>query len=497
MTFDRLAQFAFGIKFFLLLSCLAASATTNHVTSLRVQPISVPQPAREFRAVWVATLNNIDWPSRPGLSAAQQKQELTAILNSSAYAKLNAVILQVRPNCDVIYSSTEPWSETFSGRMGIAPEPFYDPLAFAVAEAHRRGLELHAWFNPFRAGSSAPKFTPPSNHVSRKHPEWIHIYGRYLWLDPGERAAQQYVINTILDVVRRYDIDGVHLDDYFYPYLETNSAGGTIAFQDDHAWKKYLAAGGRLERDNWRRDNIDTFVQNLYQAIKAEKRWVKFGISPFGIWRPGFPAQIKGLDAYNVLYADSRKWLQNGWIDYFAPQLYWPASQKEQSFPVLLQWWTEQNPKGRHLWPGLSAYRQKPAEIANEIRLTRQIGGGGDIFWSEKVLFQNRKHLADELEKIFTQPALVPASPWLSAAEPAGPRFAVTRQDGEWRGTWSVAGAEKVWQWVWQRKIKGTWQTEILPGEITSKTFAADTDLAAISAVNRYGQRSSPTAWQP
>ena len=317
---------------------LFATDTTYVPTS-----VSLPAPVREFRGAWLATVANLDWPSEPGLSVAQQKAELTALLDHAAQLKLNAVILQVRPMADAVYASPlEPWSEFLTGRMGKAPQPFYDPLAFAVTEAHRRGLELHAWFNPFRVSLPPAQARSPAalNHLSRTHPELVRRYGNLLWLDPGEPAAREHVLSVILDVVRRYDVDGITFDDYFYPYPEKDVDGRNVDFPDDASWRKFGAASG-MSRDDWRRANVNQFIQNVDHSIHALKPWVKFGISPFGIWRPGWPKQIQGLDTYAKLYADSRLWLANGWLDYISPQLYWPVDQREQSYPVLLQWWSE------------------------------------------------------------------------------------------------------------------------------------------------------------
>ena len=242
-----------------------------------------PQPAREFRGAWLVTVANKDWPSKPGLPVAEQKAELTGLLDRAVQLKLNAIIFQVRPSCDAMYASAiEPWSEYLTGTMGEAPQPFYDPLAFAIEEAHKRGLELHAWFNPFRALHPQGKSPVAPNHISRTHPEFVCQYGSQLWLDPGEPSVRAYVLRVILDVVRRYDVDGVQLDDYFYPYPEKDTSGRELAFPDEASWGKY-GLSSRLSRDDWRRANINWFVQGVYQNIKAAKPWVKFGISPFGI----------------------------------------------------------------------------------------------------------------------------------------------------------------------------------------------------------------------
>src|SRR5437588_742687 len=314
-----------------------------------------PPVRREFRGAWVASVENIDWPSEPGLTTQQQKDELLGILDRAAALRLNAVILQVRPAADALYASPyEPWSEYLTGQMGRAPDPWYDPLEFAVAEAHKRGLELHAWFNPYRARHPSGKSPASANHISRTHPELVKRYGSMLWMDPGEPAVRQRTVDVILDVVRRYDIDGVHIDDYFYPYKEKDRRGRAIEFPDGTSWRKYLRSGGGMSRDDWRRANVDTLIHEVYGRIKATKPWVKFGISPFGVWRPGYPPETaqNAFDSFAELYGDSRKWLLNGWADYFTPQLYWPISRPELSYPVLLRWWVGQNVKGRQIWPG-------------------------------------------------------------------------------------------------------------------------------------------------
>src|SRR5262245_29382097 len=311
----------------LLLGALASASGADFV------PSSARPPAvqRELRGAWIASVKNIDWPSKPGLSAAQQQTELVALLDRCAQLHLNAVFFQVRPACDALYESTlEPWSECLTGTMGRSPG--YDPLAFAVREARRRGLELHAWFNPFRARRPGATGAVARDHISKTRPSLVKSYGTSLWLDPAEREVQDHSLRVVLDVVKRYDVDGVHFDDYFYPYEEKDRQGRPLPFPDDSSWKRYLARGGQLARNDWRRDNVNTFVRQLQGSVRAQKTWVKFGISPFGIWRPGYPPSVKGLDAYDTLYADARRWLVEGWVDYLAPQLYWPTDAPEQSF---------------------------------------------------------------------------------------------------------------------------------------------------------------------
>ena len=458
-----------------------------------------PPPAREFRGAWLVTVANKDWPSRPGLPVAEQKAELTDLLDRAAQLKLNAIIFQVRPSCDALYaSSIEPWSEYLTGTMGEAPQPFYDPLAFAIEEAHRRGLELHAWFNPFRALHPDAKSPVAPNHISRTHPELVRPYGKQLWLDPGEPAVRTYVLGVIMDVVRRYDVDGVQLDDYFYPYPEKDAAGRELGFPDDASWQKYGLAS-RLSREDWRRANINAFIQGIYQNIKAVKPWVKFGISPFGIWRPMNPPQIRGMDAYTKIYADSRKWFASGWLDYFSPQLYWSMDVPQQSFPVLLNWWAGQNAWGRHLWPGLYAAnvgeKWGPDEIARQIAATRrQPGAGGEIFFRLRSLTDNAG-LADVVRAAYSQPALVPASPWLAGAPPATPRL-VVGEDSRWalRLRWESTGQPARW-WVLQFRTNQVWTTEILPAARTNWAFAKPApEWISVSAVDRTDNLGAPAA---
>ncbi len=437
-------------------ACLSPAATYG---PSKVIP---PKPVSEFRAAWVATVANIDWPSKKGLSTAEQKAELIAILDRAAQLKLNAIIFQVRPACDAMYqSSLEPWSEYLTGVEGQPPAPFYDPLAFAIEEAHQRGLELHAWFNPYRARHLSAKSPIPASHI--------------------------------MDVVKRYDIDGVHFDDYFYPYKESDDSGKEIDFPDESSWRRF-GAGGKLTRDDWRRENVNTFIQHVYKSIKAAKPWVKFGISPFGIWRPHNPPQINGLDAYNNLYADSRKWLASGWVDYFAPQLYWSIDAPEQSFPVLLKWWAEQNRRGRHLWPGMDTTKTrgkwKPEEIVNQIRLARaQPGADGHIHWNMKSLMRGTDLDAALSRVVYSQPALIPASP-------SKPQLSVS--DGEHGShlkiNWTSSANQSAWLWLLQMRIGGQWQTEILPANKTSQPCnGTPPDVIAISAIDRNGN-ASPAA---
>jgi len=492
-----------------LLCC--AALVSNLVAQKALCQGEAPPVSREFRGVWVATVANIDWPSKPGLTAWQQQAEMIAILNKAVELHLNAIILQVRPATDAMYaSSLEPWSEFLTAQMGRPPEPQYDPLAFAVDEAHKRGLELHAWFNPYRAHHPAGKSEISTNHVSVARPEIVRSYGHYLWLDPGDTAVRRHSIRVITDVVKRYDIDGVHIDDYFYPYKERDSSGKLIEFPDSVTWKRYQNSGGTMSRDDWRRNNVDTFVRELYAEIKSTKRWVKFGVSPFGIWRPGSPSQIKGFDAYSELYADSKKWLNEGWLDYFTPQLYWPIAKEEQSYPVLLQWWISENTKNRNIWPGNFTSRVgatgetswKSQEILDQISSTRLTeGAGGNVHFSAKVFMQNSDSLDDRLlAGPYAGPALVPASPWLDSVPPRAPRAWLAR-DSITRAvtlTMQPSAEEKAWLWVVRYRYGPDWTTQILPGAQTMHMFdggaaSSPPDEVVVSQVDRTGNESELT----
>ena len=361
-----------------------------------------PLPEGEFRGVWVATVSNIDWPSKRGLPVEEQQRELIAILDRMSELNLNGVILQVRPSADALYPSPlEPWSEYLTGQMGVAPEPLWDPLEFAVTEAHKRGMELHAWLNPYRARRHTETTPASPDHITIARPDLVRDYGSFLWMDPGEPEVRQRTVDVVRDIVRRYDVDGIHFDDYFYPYPEND-----LDFPDEATWQRY---GDGLSRDDWRRRNVDELIQQVGAAIQEEKPHVRFGISPFGIWRPGHPRSVRGLDSYEKIYADSRKWLRLGWVDYFAPQLYWGQTAPQQRYSDLLKWWSRQNVRGKNMWIGLGAHRVANGrpnqfdaeEIVGQIEKIRKTGqANGWILFNAKVVMQNRGGLADRLKEI-------------------------------------------------------------------------------------------------
>lgn len=472
-----------------------------------------PALPREFRGVWVATVANIDWPSRPGLPVEQQKTEMRVILDRAQALKLNAIILQVRPAADALYASTlEPWSEYLTGKQGTAPDPYYDPLRTWIEEAHQRGLELHAWFNPYRARHFAAKSELAAEHIARTHPRAVKTYGDHLWMDPGEPVAAKRTLAVIREVVRNYDVDGVHIDDYFYPYpipapgaepAKEGEERATVEFPDGPAWEEYVAGGGRLSRADWRRWNVNHLVEQIHRAVREAKPWVRFGVSPFGLGRPDRrPPGIKGFSQYDKLYADVELWLQRGWMDYLAPQLYWPIEQTAQSFPVLLKYWTEQNTAQRHVWPGLFTSRLddtpkswNPVEIVKQIELIRGNGGTtGHIHFSMISLVQDRHRIGASLQGVYPQVALVPASPWLRGEPLDAPRLAVEAQ-GDAGATLAIdpAGGQQPSRYaIWQRR-GAEWELSLARGPSARVALSGDAaDAIVVIPIDRAGNEGAP-----
>ena len=428
-----------------------------------------PSHRREFRGAWVTTVWNSDWPSRSGLGVSQQQEELVQILDKLQKLNFNAIILQVRPEGDAFYKSKyEPWSAWLTGAQGRAPSPYYDPLEFAIAECRKRNLEIHAWFNPYRAKTSirGPKNVNP--HMTITNPEYVYTWGNQLWMDPGAKVVQDRAYNVIMDVVQRYDIDGVHLDDYFYPYPISGKS-----FPDSQTYSAYRAGGGKLRLNDWRRDNVDRMILRLSQGIKSAKAHLKFGVSPFGIYRPGEPEGIQGLDAYSVLYADAKKWLEEGWVDYIAPQIYWRIDQKAQSYPILLQWWVSINPQKRHIYTGNNLVRLdgdawKNQEIMEQIKISRSLATKlslGNIFFSSDSIVQNRESIAEKFQyALYVNPALVPTMSWRDITPPSPPTGVKVNSR---RITWSSANGD-IRSWTLYEQQGSSWKLkEILPGNTT------------------------------
>lgn len=428
----------------------------------------LPKIPREFRAAWIATVKNIDWPSERNLTSEAQQVELLSMIDKAAAMNLNAIVLQIRPMADALYrSELEPWSEFLTGQSGRAPEPFWDPLEFAITACHERGMELHAWFNPYRALEPSAVTELAESHVSKVSPDSVHEVGKYLWMDPAEEATKAHTLRVILDVVERYQVDGVHIDDYFYPYP---SYSGGKDFPDEKAWQIYIESGGGLERGDWRRWHVNDFVERFYSEVKAKKRSVKVGISPFGIWRSGHPAGIRGMDQYAVLFADAKLWLNRGWVDYFTPQLYWELSREAQSYPKLLAWWVKENSHQRHIWPGNFTSKigvnggWPPEEIEKQIEITRKTeGASGNVHFSMIALAQNRQGVRDRLGNgVYEEKALVPASPWLSDGLPSAPTVEWVTRGSRDHLRWQFSTADLVWGWVIYQKVKGEWNWQVV-----------------------------------
>lgn len=459
---------------------------------------NLPEPQREFRAVWIATVDNIDFPSKKTLAIEEQKSELIRNLDLARHLRLNAVIFQVRPMCDAVYKSEiEPWSEFLTGEMG-KPQSF-DPLEFLVAEAHKRGILVHAWLNPYRAYHPAAK-TVSANHISKRRPDLVRKYGRYLWLDPTDKEVQQYSLTVVLDVVKRYDIDGVHFDDYFYPYIEKDAAGNDIEFPDNKNWDMYQQKGGKMSRGDWRRGHVNTFIESVGREVKRIKPKIMYGISPFGIWQPVPEKGIEGTNAFTTLFADSRKWLQDGTVDYFTPQLYWETARKAQSYPVLLDWWKSQNTRKRHIWPGLATYRigrnenWTSGELINQIRLTRESPETlGAVHYSLKWLLNDlggvKKHL---LETVYRRDAIIPRSPWIKAEAPSSPSVSLARDKKYIQARWAERGKQKAFWFVVYAKDKDGWNYSVLPASEKSVTLSAERKIekVVVTAVDRLGNES-------
>ena len=450
----------------------------------------------EFRAVWIASVANINWPSERGLSVAQQKKEAIDLLDTVVEANMNAVILQIRPQADALYQSDyEPWSYYLSGEQGIAPEPLYDPLEFWVTEARQRGLELHAWINPYRAHHKDGG--PVSDHsmVNKLGKNVYRLKNDMYWMDPTQPEVVQHSLAVIKDIVSRYDIDGLHYDDYFYPYPSYNEGA---AFPDADNYQDYAQSGGELSIGDWRRKAVDDFVKAIYEEVKAIKPHVKVGISPFGIYRPGTPRHIQGFDQYAELYADAKLWLNQGWLDYFTPQLYWNISKIPQSFPLLLAWWESENSQQRHLWPGLSSNKASTpsgqTEVINQIMISRALLGEqtGHVFWNVKTIADNPDFAQILKENIYNNQALIPPSPWLNNQPPLSPEVSISSADNNLSLNWSERGEIIASRWLLYYKVGGGWQYKILPAMQTSYSFVDGTEITEVTvqAISRTGIRS-------
>ena len=378
-------------------------------------------PKRELRGAWIATVKNIDWPSSNNETTDQQKNELIDLLDKLKSAGINAVYFQVRTECDALYKSKyEPWSYWLTGQQGKAPKPFYDPLKFAIEEAHKRGIEFHAWFNPYRAIRQVGDYQISSEHVSIKHPEWILDFNEYKMLNPGIPAVRDYIASIISDVVRRYNLDGIHFDDYFYPYVPI------ISNEDSVTFDKY--SSGYTDVDDWRRFNINSMIAQCYDSILTIKPDVKFGVSPFGVVENKYAA-TNGFNSYDKIYCDPLNWINNKTVDYVIPQIYWKIGDSKSDYKLLLPWWASVV-NDRQLYIGLFSskfanddYDSSKTEIENQIKLNRETSNVlGSVLFSAKSISQNYGGLADSLKNnLFKYPALLPIMPWKDLTPPVPP----------------------------------------------------------------------------
>ncbi|MCF6366612.1 MAG: family 10 glycosylhydrolase [Bacteroidales bacterium] len=381
----------------------------------------------EMRAVWIATVKNIDFPSYAKLTVDEQKKEFTDMLDKFSDVGINAIMFQVRPAADAFFPSEfEPWSEWLTGKQGKAPEPYYDPLEFMIEECHKRNIEFHAWINPFRAVATIEFADIAENHITKTKPEWFFTYDINKYFDPGIPEVRNYVRDIIVDIVKRYDIDGVHFDDYFYPYPKRDSYNRIMKIPDNKTFQKYK--GEFEDIADWRRNNMDLFIEEVNKGIKKADPNMVFGVAPSGVWRNKSQdpdgSNTRALAHYDYLYSDVIAWLRNGWIDYVAPQLYWPIGHKYADYKTLVDWWSKHT-YGKHLYIGHAVYRtgkdassatwRNPNEIPNQIRIIRENPNvNGSIFYKAKSLTENRLGLLDSLKNNFYAIHVqTPEMPWL------------------------------------------------------------------------------------
>lgn len=384
--------------------------------------ISADNPKREFRGAWMHTVHQGQYARQ---STEQNMQYLRNQLDSLQAAGVNAIVWQVRPSADALYESNfEPWSRFLSGKAGVAPSPAWDPLQFMIEECHKRGMELHAWLNPYRVTTS-PGEVLPNNHIYYKHPERFVVYDKKVYFDPGLPENREFIENVVEDIITRYDVDGIHMDDYFYPYPVAGKD-----FPDDKSYEKY---GNGMERGDWRRQNVDLLIEGLHNLIAEKKPWVRFGVSPFGIWRNKKTdprgSDTNGLQNYDALYADVLLWSKNGWVDYMLPQLYWELEHKAASYLVLVDWWNK-NANGRHMYIGQDVNKTmklpdlKPStersQLRHKVELTRKGANiQGNCWWPGYSITRNIGGVADSLKNdLQSTIAIPPTYPWISQETP-------------------------------------------------------------------------------
>ncbi|MCP6682667.1 glycoside hydrolase family 10 protein [Bacillus nakamurai] len=485
--------------------------------SASAKSLNETQPDREMRAVWIASVTNIDWPSKKGLSPDEQKKEFLKLLDDVQAMGMNAVVVQIKPTADAFYPSDYgPWSEYLTGTQG--KNPGYDPLAFLVEETHKRNLEFHAWFNPYRITMNHTNLDAlSSDHPARAHPDWVAAYGKQLYYNPGLPEVRQFIVDGIKEVVSRYDIDAVHMDDYFYPYKIAGQE-----FPDRAAYEQYGKAHFS-SIDDWRRDNVNRLVKQINQTIKKEKSYVKFGISPFGVWRnaaddPTGSNTSAGVRNYDDLYADTREWIQKGYIDYITPQIYWSIGFKAAAYDVLADWWSrEVKNRQVHLYIGQATYKinnnADPAwsdaeEYGRQIRLNRQSELiKGSMHFSLKDLNRNPLEVKSRMISVFySRPALIPEMPWLGHSalkQPAIKRVSKSASGHTIYIEDSKSNGKKTAYYAIYRVEKGKppYLVETVRKKASRKQTFSDTDTQAgnactyiVTSVDRLHHESKPSA---
>lgn len=407
-------------------------------------------PKREFRGAWIQCVNG----QFIGMSTEDMQQTLRFQLDELQKDGVNAIIFQVRPECDALYeSSIEPWSRFLTGKQGKIPSPYWDPLQWMITECHKRGMELHAWINPYRAKTKNTNDLAP-NHIAIKHPERVFSYDGLFILNPGIKENCNYICRVVDDIVSRYDIDGLHIDDYFYPYPVAG-----LSIPDDRQYEQ--SPNGFKDKGDWRRDNVNVFIRQLSETIHKRKPWVKFGVSPFGIYRnkknaPEIGSHTNGLQNYDDLYADVLLWINNGWIDYCVPQLYWEIGNKAADYEELIRWWNRYASK-RPLYIGEDIERTvKHADLQNsnrhQLQAKRQLHNqmrnvSGTVLWYAKAAVDNIGNYGTAMrQNYWNTPALHPLMPFIDNKSPNKPKKLKVIMTSDGRVLFWTAPKGKSWQ---------------------------------------------------
>ena len=481
--------------------------------------VSAQHKKYEMRGAWIATVSNIDWPSRTGLTVYEQRNEMRKLLDELAKNNINCIVMQIRPTADAFYPSTlEPWSHWLTGSQNRAPFPFYDPLQFIIEEAHKRCMEVHAWLNPYRVVNSDNLNLLGKNHLYQKRPELFLKYGGKYYFDPGLDETREFLNNVVKDIVERYDVDAIHFDDYFYPYPVAGEK-----FPDDETFRNNPRGFAPNQKDDWRRNNVNMVIVELQKTIKDIKPWVEFGISPFGVWRnndidPRGSATKASVQNYDELYADILKWLNEGTIDYVVPQLYWEIGKKIADYEVLIKWWSE-NSYGKNLYIGLfasglgvnrAAAWHRPNELARQLRMNKNYPAvDGSVFYSAKPFLRNPQGIVDSLQNNFYKyPAICPINRNIAGEPSAQPQnLRVLKDDKEmyllWDSVEDESGCETAYYVVYAFKGKKVGDMNN-PVNIITRTTETCLDLTklgqkfngyytfVVTAINRYKHESVP-----